>query len=140
MRYNLDPFDRISEDSLVEVLQDIEYYEDDILEKEIRSNGENLSVGQKQLVCIARALLRKTKIMMLDEATAAMDHKTDEVIQRTIRNKFNSYTVLTIAHRINTILDYDKIMVMDDGVVAEFGTPGELKEKGGIFASLARGH
>lgn len=78
--------------------------------------------------------------MLLDEATASMDYKSDEMVQKIIRVKFEDYTVLTIAHRINTILDYDKIMVMDDGVVKEFGPPQQLRDKGGIFASLAKDH
>ena len=93
-------------------------------------------MGQRQLVCLARALLRKSKILVLDEATAAVDLQTDDLIQRTIRNEFRDCTVITIAHRLNTIMDYDRVIVMDDGVIAEFDTPQNLVEKKGIFYNL----
>lgn len=98
------------------------------LQHEIVESGQNLSVGQRQLICLARALLRKTKILILDEATAAIDLETDEVIQKVIRNEFKECTVLTIAHRLNTILDYDQILVLDKGEIIEFDTPKKLLE------------
>merc|ERR1712001_446524 len=93
---------------------------------EITEGGENVSVGQRQLICLARALLKKTKILVLDEATAAVDLETDDLIQETIRTEFKDSTVLTIAHRLNTIMDYDRIMVLDKGQIAEFDTVKEL--------------
>ncbi|PRD31029.1 UNVERIFIED_CONTAM: Canalicular multispecific organic anion transporter 1 [Trichonephila clavipes] len=101
--------------------------------------GPNGFVGQRQLVCLARALLRKTKILVLDEATAAVDLETDSLIQGTIRTEFADASVLTIAHRLNTVMDYDRIMVLDQGEVAEFDSPETLlKDKESIFYGMAK--
>ena len=98
-----------------------------------------MSVGQRQLVCLSRALLKKTKILVLDEATAAVDLETDDFIQETIRKEFKDSTVLTIAHRLNTIMDYDRIMVLDKGSIAEIDTvKGLMKKEDGIFYSMAK--
>uniref|UniRef100_A0A914CJU3 Uncharacterized protein n=1 Tax=Acrobeloides nanus TaxID=290746 RepID=A0A914CJU3_9BILA len=110
------------------------------LDYKINESGSNLSVGQRQLVCLARALLRKnTRILVLDEATAAVDVETDRLIQDSIRQYFGHCTILTIAHRLNTILDYDKILVMDAGEVREFETPRNLlSNPHSLFSSLAK--
>ncbi|XP_028913670.1 multidrug resistance-associated protein 6 isoform X4 [Ornithorhynchus anatinus] len=99
--------------------------------------GENVSVGQKQLLCLARALLRKTKILVLDEATAAVDPQTDLQIQATLRTQFANCTVLTIAHRLNTVMDCNRVLVMDDGQVVEFDSPARLLTRKGLFYRLA---
>lgn len=101
--------------------------------------GENLSVGQRQLVCLARALLRRTNVLVLDEATAAVDLETDSLIQSTIRSEFATCTVLTIAHRLNTILDSDRVLVLDAGKVCEFDSPKSLLANDkSVFYSLAK--
>ncbi|VDI73924.1 Hypothetical predicted protein [Mytilus galloprovincialis] len=98
-----------------------------------------LGVGQRQLVCLARALLRKTKILVLDEATAAVDLETDDLIQNTIRTEFSDCTILTIAHRLNTIMDYTRVMVLDAGVIKEFDSPNNLlKDSNSLFFGMAK--
>jgi len=105
----------------------------------VTEGGENLSVGQRQLVCLARALLRKTKVLVLDEATAAVDLETDDLVQATIRSEFVDCTVITIAHRLNTILDSNRVMVLDAGKIAEFDTPDSLlKNSKSIFYGMAK--
>ncbi|KFM60296.1 Canalicular multispecific organic anion transporter 1, partial [Stegodyphus mimosarum] len=99
------------------------------LEYQVSERGQNLSVGQRQQICLARALLKKTKILVLDEATASVDLETDKLIQATIRKEFRNSTVITIAHRLHTVLDYDRILVMDDGRIVEDGDPDTLLQK-----------
>ncbi|GMM34012.1 ATP-binding cassette glutathione S-conjugate transporter [Saccharomycopsis crataegensis] len=111
----------------------------DLLSVRVTENGGNLSVGQKQLMCLARALLIPSKILVLDEATAAVDVETDKIVQETIRKEFSERTILTIAHRINTIMDSDRILVLEKGEVAEFDKPEVLLQNhDSIFYSLAK--
>ncbi|XP_042906948.1 multidrug resistance-associated protein 1 isoform X2 [Parasteatoda tepidariorum] len=144
LRMNLDPFDWYNDAQLWESLEHAHLKSfvsglEDGLNHEIVEGGENLSVGQRQLVCLARALLRKTKILVLDEATAAVDLETDSLIQETIREEFKDSSVLTIAHRLNTVMDYDRIMVLNQGAVAEFDSPTALLEnKESIFYGMAK--
>ncbi|CAF5088068.1 unnamed protein product, partial [Rotaria sp. Silwood1] len=88
--------------------------------------GSYFSVGECQLVCVARAIFKQSKILLIDEATAHVDTKTDELIQKILREKFTNQTILTIARRVNTIMDSDKIVIMKDGIIAEYRTPREL--------------
>lgn len=144
LRMNIDPFDSYTDDQIWTALEHahlrsfVKQTTSGLL-FEVAEGGENLSIGQRQLVCLARALLRKTKVLILDEATAAVDLETDDLIQKTIRQQFSDCTVLTIAHRLNTILDSDRVLVLDAGVVAEFESPKRLLDDGGsIFHGMAR--
>ena len=156
LRYNLDPtstteveitdetLPRYSDERYWQVLEaanlkDFIASKTDKLDFQIEENGANVSVGQRQLICLARALLRKSKILVLDEATAAVDPKTDQILQETIRREFSECTVLTIAHRLNTIIDYDKILVLDEGKLVEVGSPQKLLADGSSrFFSMCR--
>ncbi|OMJ18465.1 Metal resistance protein YCF1 [Smittium culicis] len=109
------------------------------LDAEVLAGGENFSVGQRQLMCLARALVRKSQILVLDEATAAIDPETDELIQKTIRSSFKNNTIITIAHRLNTVLDSDRILVLGDGKVVEFDSPSNLmSDPNSSFTSFAK--
>eukprot|EP00828_Plagiopyla_frontata_P048252 TRINITY_DN9189_c0_g1_i2.p2 TRINITY_DN9189_c0_g1~~TRINITY_DN9189_c0_g1_i2.p2 ORF type:complete len:131 (+),score=17.01 TRINITY_DN9189_c0_g1_i2:148-540(+) len=101
----------------------------DGLDTKISENGDNLSIGQKQLLCIARAILKKSKIIFIDEATANIDIKTEAVIQSALETVFKDCTVVTIAHRMNTIMSSDRILVMDNAQVIEDGKPAVLLQK-----------
>jgi ATP-binding cassette subfamily C (CFTR/MRP) protein 1 len=142
VRYNLDPFETASDEELWTVLGKVRLGEviaglPGGLDEEVAEGGENFSQGQRQLLCIARSLLRKPKILVMDEATASIDNETDAQIQEMIRENFQSATVLTIAHRLNTIMDSDRILVLDNGRIAELDTPEKLLNKeGGHFKAM----
>uniref|UniRef100_A0A8C9R3X4 Multidrug resistance-associated protein 4 n=1 Tax=Scleropages formosus TaxID=113540 RepID=A0A8C9R3X4_SCLFO len=128
MRKNLDPFNQHTDEDLWNVLDEVQLKAvveelPNKMETELAESGSNFSVGQRQLVCLARAILRKNCILIIDEATANVDPRTDELIQKTIRAKFKECTVLTIAHRLNTIIDSDRILVLDAGRIHEYDEP-----------------
>ena len=145
LRENLDPSGKYDDQTMIESLKSIgmEY----ILEKEglnfiVKENGNNLSQGERQLLCIARALIRKSLIIIMDEATSSIDYETEQLIQKVILNNLKDSTVLTIAHRIKTILDYDRILVFEQGNLIEEGSPKELIEKkeGHFFNLYSQSH
>ena len=143
LRRNMDPFSRYTDMELWTALEEVQlkgmveelpgqlYYQ-------LKESGSNFSVGERQLVCLARALVHRSKIIIMDEATANVDFKTDRLIQEVIRHKFKDSTVLTIAHRLDTIMDYDKVLVLEGGRVMEFDKPDALIRNGGLFADLVK--
>ncbi|XP_045910008.1 ATP-binding cassette sub-family C member 4-like isoform X2 [Micropterus dolomieu] len=131
VRKNLDPFYQHTDEDLWKALEEVQLKPvvEELpckLETVLAESGSNFSVGQRQLVCLARAILRKNRILIIDEATANVDPRTDELIQKTIRDKFRECTVLTIAHRLNTIIDSDRILVLDSGTIQELDRPFTL--------------
>ncbi|KAG0235680.1 hypothetical protein BGW42_004919 [Actinomortierella wolfii] len=144
IRDNLDPFNQFTDADLWAALERAHLKQHVAtqlvggLSARVSQNGDNFSVGQRSLLCLARALLRKTKVLVLDEATASVDVQTDELIQRTIRTEFADRTILTIAHRIKTVMDSDRILVLDAGRVVEFASPAELiQREDSLFRKLA---
>ncbi|KAL9973022.1 hypothetical protein ACROYT_G019427 [Oculina patagonica] len=140
---NLDPFSSYTDLELWSALEEVQLK--GTVEKlpgqlnyQLKEAGSNFSVGERQLVCLARALVQKSKIIIMDEATANVDFKTGRLIQEVIRQKFKESTVLTIAHRLNTIMDYDKVLVLDGGRVVEFDKPEMLIANGGLFSELVK--
>ncbi|XP_024516565.1 ATP-binding cassette sub-family C member 11 [Selaginella moellendorffii] len=144
LRFNMDPFGKNDDREIHEALTRVHFSStqsyknfDNGLDGQITSSGTNFSVGERQLLCLARSLLRKSKILIMDEATAAVDNDTDQIIQATIRASFQDCTVLTVAHRIQTIIDNDRVLVMEAGRIAEFDTPKNLlKLTDGLFFNM----
>uniref|UniRef100_A0A8C4HKW0 Cystic fibrosis transmembrane conductance regulator n=1 Tax=Dicentrarchus labrax TaxID=13489 RepID=A0A8C4HKW0_DICLA len=144
MRKNLDPFNQHTDEELWNALREVQLKSvvEELpgkLETVLAESGSNFSVGQRQLVCLARAVLRKNRILIIDEATANVDPRTDELIQKTIREKFRECTVLTIAHRLNTIIDSDRILVLDAGNIHAYDEPYTLlQDPEGIFYKMVQ--
>ncbi|KAI8093508.1 multi drug resistance-associated protein MRP [Halteromyces radiatus] len=144
VRENLDPFGTCEDAEIWQALQHAHLSDhiskmDGKLNATVLEGGENFSVGQRQLICLARALLRRTSILVLDEATAAIDVETDAIIQTTIREQFKNCTIITIAHRINTVIDSDRILVLEKGSILEFDSPQVLlANKESSFYSMSK--
>jgi len=156
VRTNLDPFDDYTDDQLYNSLERVGLFASksisssahslssqaqsriESLSDDVSEGGTNFSVGQRQLLVIARALLHGSRVVIMDEATAAVDAETDAAIQKVMKLEFEKATVITVAHRINTIMDSDYILVMADGVAAEFDKPSNLLKKGGLFRDLVQ--
>jgi len=131
LRYNIDPIKAYSDKEIIHVMQKIGFdyilnQNKDGLDQKISENGSNLSIGEKQLICITRAILRKSKIIVLDEATASIDYKTEEIIQKALNELLSKSTMISIAHRIKTVINADKILVLENGEIIEFDTPENL--------------
>ena len=143
LRRNLDPWEQHTDDDIWAVLEKVQLRStfgsrgslDEVLQLVITEGGHNLSVGERQLICLARALLQNAKIILLDEATANIDYLTDRMIQDVIRKEMAECTVLTIAHRLDTVLEYDRIMVLEKGEIVEFDQPDVLLQKRDGFLS-----
>ncbi|KAH8263924.1 hypothetical protein KR038_004844 [Drosophila bunnanda] len=142
LRFNLDPFEEKSDVELWSALEDVKLKKhvaslEGGLSCHLQDGGSNFSMGQRQLVCLARAILRQNRVLVMDEATANVDSETDILIQETIQTKFAECTVLTIAHRLHTVMDNDSVLVMDAGRIVEFGAPHKLlQRKDGVLLKL----
>jgi ABC-type multidrug transport system fused ATPase/permease subunit len=157
LRSNLDPLEENDDSSIWEALQRVSFMESiqtndsnsndkdgldgassGSLDMSVSENGSNFSQGQRQLLCLARSLLQRNRIIFLDEATASVDNETDAKIQVTLRREFADCSILCIAHRLRTVADYDKILVIDKGCVIEFGSPLSLIESEGQFYQMCQ--
>jgi len=145
LRQNLDPFDQTDDATLNDALSaaglfSLQSETDESrlgLDSPISSGGANLSVGQRQILALARAIIRGSKLLILDEATSAIDYETDNIIQNSIRSELKNVTLITVAHRLQTIMDADRIMVLKAGNLVEYDTPENLlKKEGGLLHSL----
>ncbi|CAN6460904.1 unnamed protein product [Victoria cruziana] len=134
IRGNLDPLQKYTDMQIWEALEKCQLGEtvrgkEEKLESPVVENGENWSMGQRQLVCLGRTLLKRSSVLVLDEATASVDTATDGVIQRIIRREFRDCTVITIAHRIHTVIDSDLVLVLSQGTIVEYDSPAKLLER-----------
>ncbi|XP_023226978.1 multidrug resistance-associated protein 4-like [Centruroides sculpturatus] len=144
LRRNMDPFNEYSEEMLWKAIEEVQLKEvisklPGGLDSHLTEGGRNFSVGERQLICLARTILRQNKILVMDEATSNIDKRTDSCLQKIIREKFESCTVLTIAHRLHTIIDSDRVLVLDTGRIQDFDSPyALLKNVNGIFYNLVK--
>lgn len=144
LRFNLDPESKFSDDYIMDLakqasLEKLIKRDEKGLDQMIEEHGQNLSSGEKQLLCICRAILKQNKVVLMDEATANIDIKTEEIIQKLIQEQFKESTVITIAHRLNTIINSDKVLVLERGKVKEFDCPKRLLEdQNSVFYSYVK--
>ncbi|XP_047067557.1 ABC transporter C family member 14-like [Lolium rigidum] len=143
IRSNIDPLEKYSDEEIWQALdrcqlKEVVVSKPEKLEASVVSNGENWSMGQRQLLCLGRVMLKRSRVLFMDEATASVDSQTDAVIQRIIREDFAACTVITIAHRIPTVMDCDRVLVIDDGLSKEFDQPINLIERRSLFGALVQ--
>ena len=141
VRANIDPFGTCTDDTLWRALRKcgLESHVASMggLDAAVGEGGEGLSAGQRQLVCLARALVRETKVLVLDEASSSLDLASDRLVQLGIRHDFEGCTVICVAHRLATVVDYDRVLVLDYGRVVELGSPADLmRTEGGVFRAM----
>ena len=155
VRDNVDPLKEFTNKEIFDILEELEFFEfldiknkiyfnnnpkiyiKQCLNYKIKENGENISLGKKQLLCFARAVLKKSKIIIMDEATATLDQKTQSILLKALEKYFQNCTVLSIAHRIESVMNFDRIMVFDQGELREFDKPSQLiKQKNSLFFKL----
>ena len=141
VRENLDFLGIHHDEEIVKIIHDVQL--GDVisqlpkgLDSIVSEGGSNFSVGQRQLLCLARAILSKNKILLLDEATASVDRHTDQLLQKSLHASFQDSTIIAVAHRLDTVIDYDFILVMGNGKVIEFGSPVDLLSSGGYFKKM----
>lgn len=143
VRSNIDPLGLYSDDEIWKSLERCQLKEvvsakPEKLDSSVVDSGDNWSVGQRQLLCLGRVMLKRSKILFMDEATASVDSQTDAVIQKIIRQDFSACTIITIAHRIPTVIDCDRVLVIDNGWAKEFDGPGRLLERPSLFGALVQ--
>ncbi|KAM0900896.1 hypothetical protein ACQ4PT_020359 [Festuca glaucescens] len=143
IRSNIDPLEKYSDEEIWQALDRCQLKEAVVskpekLEASVVSNGENWSVGQRQLLCLGRVMLKRSRVLFMDEASASVDSQTDAVIQRIIREDFTACTVVIIAHRIPTVMDCDRVLVIDDGLSKEFDQPINLIKRPSLFGALVQ--
>lgn len=145
LKHNLDPFHQYTDDDIINVLNDLEFFDyikqgnadvTKVLNYRINESGNNKSLGEKQLICFARSILKKSKIVIFDEATASLDKKCEEIIQKAIHKYFSSCTVISITHKVEVAKTCDRIMVINNGKVVEFDTWNKLIKANGLFSNL----
>lgn len=143
IRSNIDPLQLYSDDEIWQALErcqlkDAVTSKPEKLDASVVDNGENWSVGQRQLLCLGRVMLKHSRILFMDEATASVDSQTDAVIQKIIREEFSACTIISIAHRIPTVMDCDRVLVIDAGLAKEFDSPANLIERPSLFGALVQ--
>lgn len=143
MRSNVDPIGQYSDEEIWKSLErcqlkDVVASKPEKLDSPVVDNGENWSVGQRQLLCLGRVMLKRSRLLFMDEATASVDSQTDAVIQKIIREEFAACTIISIAHRIPTVMDCDRVLVIDAGRAKEFDKPSNLLQRRSLFGALVQ--